>query len=94
MRNLEDNNYNSRINVNLGSCLDFRRSLATGGREERVSGLDSRGQYCRNYLTVYELMTHATHMDTDDLLSTPWYFCIHLYKAFSLVNRVILANQV
>ena len=34
---------------------------------DSIAGLTEEGRYERNYLTVYELMTHTDDMSTEDL---------------------------
>ena len=49
--------------------LDFRQNLEKLRSEDRqIPGLTERGKYERNYLSVYDLMTHTEDMATEDLL--------------------------
>ena len=58
--------YCNIVNFTLPST-DFRDSLKNGNRVDRIAGLTDWGKYERNYLTVYDLMTHTEDMTIEDL---------------------------
>ena len=49
------------------SSADFRESVRKTNKTERIPGLTESGKYERNYLTVYNLMTHTEDMNVEDL---------------------------
>ncbi|KAL3841918.1 hypothetical protein ACJMK2_020007 [Sinanodonta woodiana] len=52
------------------------------GNSSLVPGLDRDGQYARNYLTVFDLMTHTADMNTSDLFQ----YSMPLMKSTSLLK--------
>ena len=46
---------------------DFLEQRGRGGGRGIVPGVTEEGRYERNYLSVYDLMTHTSDMVTDDL---------------------------
>ena len=46
---------------------DFLEQRGRGGGCGIVPGVTQEGRYERNYLSVYDLMTHTSDMVTDDL---------------------------
>ena len=49
------------------SSVDFRESVRKTNETEGIPGLTESGKYERNYLTVYDLMTHTEDMNIEDL---------------------------
>ena len=51
----------------LNNLKDFRSSTKDLRTVDSIAGLTEEGRYERNYLTVYELMTHTDDISTEDL---------------------------
>lgn len=48
--------------------LGHRQRVGKHTLGQSMAGLDERGRYCRNYLTVYDLLTHLDDTLPEDLL--------------------------
>ncbi|KAK7098507.1 SET and MYND domain-containing protein 4-like [Littorina saxatilis] len=55
------------LNAGLPFLVDFLKEKDRTGAQNAIPGVTKEGRYERNYLSVYDLMTHTADMTTDDL---------------------------
>ena len=66
------------------ASTDFRKSVKNTNKAERIPGLTESGKYERNYLTVYDLMTHTEDMNIEDLYQ---YSLVSIFALIAFLNE-------
>ena len=70
----------------LNNLKDFRSSTKDSRTVDGIAGLTEEGRYERNYLTVYELMTHTDDMSTEDLYQYSTVGASHIGRCLDYKN--------
>ena len=66
------------------ASTDFRESIKNTNKADRIAGLTESGKYERNYLTVYDLMTHTEDMNVEDLYQ---YSVVSMFSLIAFLNK-------
>ena len=62
---------------------DFRGSVKNTNKANRIPDITESGKYERNYLTVYDLMTHTEDMNIEDLYQ---YSIVSMFSLIALLK--------